>query len=119
MIEKLAGTINQNTEILFEALNRKISLRDNVQCTVRDVDLSVNSNGVPTTSINMGLDTAGKVDGVTVINCYNNDNTALLPTYAPFIAYKATTTGINITNVKGLSAGSSWKLRVIIWQTNT
>lgn len=119
MVEKLAGTINQNTEVLFEALNRKVSLRDNILCTVRDVDVTVGSTGVPTTSTSVGLDTTGKVDGVTVINCYNNDNTSLLPTAAPFIAYNATTTGINITNVKGLSAGSSWKLRVIIWQTNS
>ncbi len=117
LVEKLSESLNTAIEQLYELSRKKVSIRDNINCTVRDVDIVVNSAGVPTSYTNIKLDTPGRVEGVTVISAVNNDNTALIPTSQPFIAYQMQTTGITVSNVQGISTGTSWKLRVIIWQT--
>lgn len=116
LVEKLSEALNSGIEALYELGNKKISLRDNILCTVRDVDVTVDASGVPVTNTVISLDGTGRVEGVTVINAFNNNNTALTPTGQPFIVFQAQASAITVKKVTGLAAGSSWKLRVIIWQ---
>jgi hypothetical protein len=45
LVAKLALSLNQGIENLYLALSKRISLRDNIQCTVKDVQVTVDSNG--------------------------------------------------------------------------
>jgi len=116
LVEKLADTINPNTEMLYELANKKTSLRDNMLCTVRDFTVSVDANGVPLTRTSVALDTPGKVDGVSVIRVTNATNANTYPNSQPYVGFTPQASAINIDVVKGLSVGSQWTIRIIIWQ---
>jgi len=115
LVEKLGNIINRNTEVIYELANKKVSIRDNILCSVRDVTIQVDTNGIPLTPTSAALDTSGTVDGVTVINVQSNA-TNVFPTTQPFIAYTPKSESINIDKVTGLLPGYTWFLRIIIWQ---
>ena len=115
LVEKLGNIINRNTEVIYELANKKVSIRDNILCSVRDVTIQVDTNGIPLTPTSAALDTSGTVDGVTVINVQSNA-TNVFPTTQPFIAYTPKSESINIDKVTGLLPGYTWILRIIIWQ---
>lgn len=115
LVEKLGNIINRNTEVIYELANKKVSIRDNILCSVRDVTIQVDASGIPLTPTSAALDTSGTVDGVTVINVQSN-STNVFPTTQPFIAYTPKSESINIDKVTGLLPGYTWFLRIIIWQ---
>lgn len=115
LVEKLGNIINRNTEVIYELANKKVSIRDNILCSVRDVTIQVDTNGIPLTPTSAALDTSGTVDGVTVINVQSNA-TNVFPTTQPFIVYTPKSESINIDKVTGLLPGYTWILRIIIWQ---
>ena len=115
LIEKLGNIINRNTEIIYELGNKKVSLRDNILCSVRDITVQVDASGIPLTATSAVLDATGLIDGVTVINAQANV-TNVYPTTQPFIAYTPKSQSINIDVIKGLLPGYTWTLRIIIWQ---
>ena len=117
LVDKMGGIINENTERLYELGNKKISLRDNVLCTVRDFVVQVDANGVPLTRTTVALDAIGKVEGVSVIYTAANRVTGVYPTNQPFIGYTPQASSINIDVIKGLSTGYEWTIRIIIWQS--
>lgn len=115
LVEKLATSINNGFEVLYEALNGKVSLRENIFCTVKDVTVIVDSSGVPTTTTTVSRDRNARVDGVGVINAQNLTNSTSYPTSGIFISFNASDNGITITNITGLQAGNEYSLRVILW----
>lgn len=117
LVQQLSDSLNTGIETLYFLGNKKISLRDNILCSVKDVEFIVNSSGTPTSSINVGFDVTGKVEGVEVIRADNLTNSTIYPTNAPFISFQQTTTSIIINNITGLAAGYKWRVRVIIWQS--
>lgn len=115
LVEKLSGIINRNTEVLYELGNRKVSLRDNMLCSVKDITVQVDANGKPLNPTNAVLDVPGLIEGVTVINAQSNA-TNVFPTTQPFIVFTPKSESINIDLIKGLLPGYTWNLRIIIWQ---
>lgn len=117
LVQQLSDSLNTGIETLYFLGNKKISLRDNILCSVKDVELIVNGSGTPTSIVNVGFDVSGKVEGVEVIRADNLTNSTVYPTNAPFISFQQTSTSIIINNITGLASGYKWRVRVIIWQS--
>ena len=47
LIEQISSPINNAFNELYFTLNGRVSLQDNVYCTVKDLDITVDSNGNP------------------------------------------------------------------------
>lgn len=116
LIETLAGSLNTAIETLYDLNNKKITLRDNVACTVRDFEVIVDSTGNPTTQTNIKLDVTSQIDGLQVIRAENVTNGNMYPNGCPFISYTQNGTTVLINNIKGLQESNKWRLRVIVWQ---
>lgn len=116
LVGKLSGSLNGGLEALYDLANKKISLRDNILCTVRDVDVTLDSTGAPVVSTAIGLDATGRVEGISIIRCDNTTNNSIYPTGHPFISFQQTSSSVLINNITGLQAVYNWRLRVIIWQ---
>ncbi len=115
-IDKLGFIINNSFEVIYEALNRKVDLVNNIACTVRDVTLSVDSEGAPVATASFSLDNPqSKVIGCQVISCVNLDESNVFPTATPFITFTQTNTGILINNVAGLPAGTNFRLKIVAY----
>lgn len=115
LVEKLSGTINNGFEVLHEALGKKVSLRDNLQCTVKDVDIIVDSSGVPLTNTGISRDIPGRIEGMTVIDANNLTTSTTYPSSGVFVNFIPNDNGALITHVTGLQTNNKYRLRIIAW----
>ena len=116
MIQTLAVTVNNGFEVVYEALNKKISISENIQCTLKDVSFKVDAAGNPTTRVSFISDIPNmRVIGTQVIKVVNNSNSSSYPTSGVFISFTETNNGIEINNVTGLIAGNTYTLRIVAY----
>jgi hypothetical protein len=111
-IEKLGFIINNSFDIMYEALNKKLTLRDNFAGSLREVNVKVDSSGTPTEKVGMSLDSGVSVQYVQVLNITNLDGTAVYPTGIPFISFTQSQTGLIFNNIAGLPSGTNFKLKI-------
>lgn len=111
LVEQLAASLNYGIEVLYDALNKKITLRDNIACSVRDITLAVNSSGIPKTKTTMSLDSNTTVIGTQVI--FAEGNSAVTST--PFIYYTQNGALLQIQRVTGLPADINFNLRIVAY----
>lgn len=113
LVEKLSVSINYGLEVLYDVLNKKVSLSDNIYCTVKDVELSVDSLGVPKTTSAFSLDINAKIIGVMCISANNLTNTTIYPSSGVFVNFTQNNTNIIIDHVTGLQADSNYRLKLV------
>lgn len=113
VIETLALSLNPAIDVIFETLNKRVTLRDNIKSTVKDVRLTVDSNGKPTFPTSFTLDVSGNIDGCVVLNATNQTNTSAGVQAAPFISFSQNNNNIIINNVKGLIPNNEYTLRIL------
>lgn len=116
LVDKLSSSINIAFDNVFEALNGKIDLTNNVSCTVTSVNVMTNSSGVPAVTTAFKISSANvKVIGCSVISAINNTNTTTYPTSSPFIIFSQNNDVITINNISGLVADNNYTLKIIAW----
>ena len=116
LVDKLAGGINDMFDQLVQALNKRLTLTDNFQATVRDVDIVVGVDGVPTSATSFGLDVSGiPVTGIQVIRAENLTNSAIYPLGQPFVSFIQLNNTVRILHVSGLQPNNRYRLRVIAY----
>lgn len=116
LIDIISVSLNNGIEVLYEALDNRITLRDNFSGTVKDITVTVDASGTPTQGGAFVLDTNSKVDGITVLSAANQVNPAVYPTSQPFISGAQNNLTFNISNISGLQANQSYVLRIQAWQ---
>ncbi|NDD83946.1 hypothetical protein EBZ38_06675 [bacterium] len=117
LIDTLSFTINNGVEVLYQALNKSLSLKDNIACTVKDVQVELKSDGTLRADVSFSLDTSNRVLGVIVLNAINTNNSTILPDSAPFIAFSQSGKTITISAVKGLPAGQKFNLTLVAFDS--
>ena len=115
LINQLSLSYNNPIDVLYQALNNNITLRDNIKSTVQDLTVTVDANGLPTSGSQFKLTFSGTVDGVTVLSAQNQDNSTTYPTNGVFISGAQNSNVYTINHITGLQAGASYKLRVVAW----
>jgi hypothetical protein len=114
LIEQLGGTINDAFNQVFFALNKRLTFKDNISATVRDVQVQVDTEGTPLSNTTFGLDVKNTpVIGCMVIQATNLTNSAIYPEGSVFISFTQIDNNILINNIKGLQEGYFWSIRVI------
>ena len=116
LVEQLAVSINDGFDTLYNALNRGLTIRDNMTATVKDVDVVVDSNGLPSSKTSVPLDFTTKVDGVIVIMASNLTNPNSYPD-AVFISFTQQDKTIVLNKITGLTAGSKYRIRLVAFGT--
>lgn len=106
-------SLNNGIEVLYDALNRNITLRENIKATVRDVNVSVDSTGKPLQTTAFTLDTPGNVDLVMVGLAQNQTNTSNFPTSGVFLSWTQSTNSVILNNITGLQPNQQYLLRVV------
>jgi len=115
LIEQLASPINDSFNELYFATNGRLSLRENVFCTVKDVDITVDAAGIPVSNVSFGLDRQGNILGCTVLSAINQTNTAVYPAGAPFISFVQNGNSIIVNHITGLQAGYRYTVRIVAY----
>lgn len=115
LVDQLANSLNIGIESLYNCLNKNVSLKDNIKCTVKDVPVLVNASGNPTTATSFSLDITGQIIGTQVIYAINTANSAIYPTGGIFLSFAQTPNGILINNITGLPANQPFTIRVVAY----
>ena len=114
-VEKMAAPINDGFNELYFATNGRLSVQENLFCTVKLIDVTVDASGIPVNSTTFSLDKQAGVLGIQVISAVNQTNTAIYPTGQPFISFTPISSGILINHVSGLQANQRYSIRLIAW----
>lgn len=114
LIETLGGSLNEGINALFNALNKRLTFQDNFACTVKDIIVKVDSNGIPTQGGSFNLDVQNlPVTGLLILRVQNLDNSASYITTTPFINFVQNGNSIIINNIAGLAANTNYRIRVL------
>lgn len=116
IIDKLAGSLNIAIESLYNLANNRISKRDNMNCVVKDIVVTVDALGIPTSSTAIALGTiVQKVDGASVDMAINQTSPNIFPSAAPFISFTQNGQTFIVNHIAGLPANNEFLLRVTVW----
>lgn len=121
LVRKLANSLNVALENVYLALGNRLTLSDNFQATIKEVDIIVNAQGIPVTNTTFQLDKFGstqtgsdaRIIGLLVLRATNLSNSASFVTSAPFLTWTQTQTGVQIQHVTGLTPGQTFRLTIV------
>ena len=116
LIDILSISLNNGITVLYQALNNGLTLRDNLNATVKDVTVTVDTNGIPTTSTAFTLRGTSQLDGVMVLSAVNQTNSTTYPTSGVFINGNQNANVFTITHITGLQANQQYVVRVVGFQ---
>jgi len=114
LMEDLADILNPFMREVTDAINGNIDF-DNLQQNIVELQVTVNSSGVPNvTRLNVGR---SSIKGLDVINARNLTNSSVYPTAKPFISFSPTTSSnvITLNNISGLPSGNRFALTIIVY----
>lgn len=113
LIEKLGRNLNDGIDGLYFALNNKLTFEDNFLASVKDIEITVDASGTPTTRTSILLSNNLPVKGTQVISTVNKTDGSKYPTSAPFISFTQNGTSLFIDNITGLQANYRYVVRFI------
>lgn len=114
LVEQLGSNVNDGFNVVYQALNKRLTFADNIASTVRTIDVTVDSNGIPSQAVSFKSDVPNTpVLGVIVLSAQNLTNSAVYPTGQPFISYTQNGDAIFINNITGLQARNQYRLIVL------
>lgn len=114
LIDKLSFIINNGIEVLYDALNNKLTFEDNFSSTVAEFLVSVDINGTPKSKTSIKLSTTNKVNGLLVVSAVDVNNNNLYPPGSPFVSFTASSNTLIVNNVKGLTPNRTYRLKVVV-----
>jgi hypothetical protein len=114
LVETLAVSINQGIDSVYDALNKKLTLKNNILSTTKDVVLQVDQTGKPIQAAGLKLDFANKASVLFVGKADNLTNPNLYPT-GVFVSWTQAADFIQINNVSGLQPGASYRLKIVVF----
>lgn len=113
IIEKLAVSLNIGLETLYNVLNQKVSLEDNIDSSVRELDVVVDSSGFPVGTASIRIHKTETIRGLSVIKADNLTNAAIFPTSGAFLTWVQEGNLININHIAGLPEGQQFRLKIV------
>jgi hypothetical protein len=90
-----------------------VDLTNNLFCTVRVVDVVVDSNGIPVSRTTVSLNNTQPVIGCIVLQATNQTNTAIYPSGAPFVSFTQLDQALLINHITGLQPNNRYTLRIV------
>lgn len=116
MIGKLAFVINPMIDNILQALNKNLTINDNLNQSVMDFTVRVDASGKPAIDTQLKYDLKTTCKGAQVINVQNKSNTALYPTQTPFITFEQVSSSLlKIKNITGLVANNNYTITAIFY----
>lgn len=114
LVDKLAVSLNIGIETLYDALNNKLTFKDNMACTVTQFIVTVDSNGTPVSPITLPLRFSLAIEGVFVLSATNQSGAATPPPGAVFVSYTSGSGNIIINKVTGLTPGTPYAVKIVV-----
>lgn len=115
LVGKIGFVLNTFAEEVSVALNKNLSISDNLNLAQKDITVTVNGLGVPTTPTNVASGLSNLCRGMQVVRAINQTNPQVSPTSCPFITFVDNAGQINISKITGLQSDNKYLLTVILY----
>lgn len=115
IVSKLAYAINVFADDVLNALDKNLSIEDNLNINKKEITASVDANGVPVVPISIKSGLNGPCFGIDVIRAINNTNPNISPTSCPFITYADINGQISVNKISGLQPNNRYTLRLVLY----
>ncbi len=114
LADQIGILFNGGLEPLYDALNNKLTFRDNFNATVTEFTVTVNGDGTPrqATSFKLAANQT-TIDGIFAINAAGGADGSILPSSGIFISFAKNGNSVTIRNVKGLETGVQYRIKVV------
>ena len=112
LVDTLAFPINSGFENITSALNKGLTFDDNFNAQLKEITVTVDGSGTPTTTTSFKTTLRSNAYGVMCIRALAADNSYV--TAAPFVSYVEGSSSITIRNITGLTAGIKYTLRLLV-----
>lgn len=112
LIDRLAFSLNPFMRQVVNAFAGQIDFNNLAQSLVQ-FEVTVDSDGVPITPVQIKISPDKKILGTYVINITNiTDST--FPTGSPFISYSTNRSILNVSHITGLSANKRYSISALL-----
>lgn len=115
LVNQMSTSVNPNIEVLYQALNGNVSLKDNIYAEVKEFTTNVNSAGIPNNTLQYNSSLATSILGITVLRARHSTRTDVFPTSAPFISFTQSGKTVTINNITGLPANQDFALVIVAY----
>ena len=114
-VDQFGVIYNANSESVYDALNNKLTFRDNFAATIAEFTVNVNTAGVPNQKTQLRMsNNQTTVEGIFVISALGGNNGTVLPLAAPYVNATKDGTLLTIQQVTGLVPGVSYRIKAVI-----
>lgn len=112
LVSGLASIWNYGIEVLYLALNNRLTLSENLSAIVKDYNVQVDANGAP--SVTFIIPSSTEINDVRIAKIDNLTSPSNKPTTAVMVVdWEPVKNGIMINKIVGLTANQLYKLRII------
>lgn len=112
LVSGLASIWNYGIEVLYLALNNRLTLSENLSAIVKDYNVQVDANGEP--SVTFIIPSSTEINDVRIAKIDNLTSPSNKPTTAVMVVdWEPVKNGIMINKIVGLTANQLYKLRII------
>lgn len=113
LVEQFGSTVNDSFNSVYSALNKRLTFTDNIAATVKELIVTLDSDGIPQQLTRFTVD----VPNVPVVQILcgrarNITNPGVYPTAAPFISFTQNANTIIINHITGLAPNQQWRIIV-------
>jgi hypothetical protein len=115
LVSKLAFAINVFAEDITAALNKNLTIEDNLNIIKKDITVTVNNQGVPITPVIISTGLRKACAGIQVIKAINQTSPTTYPTSCPFISFTDNGGLVTVSKITGLQADNKYSLRLILY----
>lgn len=114
LIDKFGSGINTFTDDVYNALNKGISIEDNLNQAKQTIKVTVDASGTPNPQLQIksGLKTA--CYGIQVVRAINTTNSKINPTSQPLLSFSENNLVLTINNITGLQASNTYQLYLVL-----
>lgn len=111
--DAIGGSVNVFAEEVLNAFNKKITVDDNLNMEYKEVDVTVNEQGVPVNKTEYKVNLLGRIRGVSVIRADILSNSRAYLNGAPFITFSLNNDLVIIQHITGLVPGVKYRLTLL------
>lgn len=112
LIAQLGVSLNYGIQALYDLLNGKLSIVDNLDSIVKQITVKVDSTGAPQAKTVLVKPSSNNFQGLMVIKAVNLVNPNVYPLGGIFVSYTETTDSIIINNITGLQPDTNYLLTI-------
>lgn len=113
LVRQLSVTINAGFEVLYEVLNGKLTFKDNIASTIKELDIQVDASGKPLSNASFKKSSSDRIEGLMVIRADNLSSSNTYPTTGVFVSFTETSDNIIINNITGLQANAVYRIKLL------